>query len=291
MCNRVLVIDDEPIICLGVQKMIDWQGYGYSEVALRYTFEDGLSAALTGRYSLVVTDIRIHEYSGLELVKIVKQQGKCDCFVVMSAYEEFEYARTALHYGVRRYLLKPINRDELIKCAIEAAGGGACPAGAPSAAPKIQGERPAPPEEDAAAWDGAPPPQAHKALSAGEIIEYIHSHYADSELSVAAAAKKLYVHPTYLGQCFIKQTGARFSEYLNRVRIEKACGLLLDNSLLLYEICEGVGFRNIAYFHRVFKRVTGYSTAEYKRRAYAGTLAPPPRLEGQGGAGQGGDSG
>ena len=88
-------------------------------------------------------------------------------------------------------------------------------------------------------------------------------------------ANDLYVNSSYLGQRFRQQTGVKFTDYLNQYRIIKACELLLKEQYLTYEIGEMVGFGNISYFHRIFKRVTGMGTEEFKRKARRGLVEMP----------------
>jgi two-component system response regulator YesN len=83
------------------------------------------------------------------------------------------------------------------------------------------------------------------------------------------------LNASYLGQRFRLQTGVKFTDYLNQYRIVKACDLLLKTQYLTYEISEMVGFANINYFHRVFKRITGVGTEEYRHKAPHGQIAPP----------------
>lgn len=110
---RVVLADDENKVILLLQKLIDWESLGYEIVG---TANDGLRALELVREkqpNLLITDIRMPGYSGIELVQRAKELQPNLHFIVISGYRKFEYAQNALKYGVEDYLLKPIKQDEL----------------------------------------------------------------------------------------------------------------------------------------------------------------------------------
>ena len=110
---RVVLADDENKVILLLQKLIDWESLGYEIVG---TANDGLRALELVREEqpdLLITDIRMPGYSGIELIQRAKELQPNLHFIVISGYRKFEYAQNALKYGVEDYLLKPIKQDEL----------------------------------------------------------------------------------------------------------------------------------------------------------------------------------
>ena len=75
MSYSVLVIDDEPMICMGIQEMVDWKSHGFSKMDMRFTYQEGLKAALAGNYTLVLCDIRLQENSGLNIIRQMKEKA------------------------------------------------------------------------------------------------------------------------------------------------------------------------------------------------------------------------
>ncbi|WP_127493727.1 response regulator [Paenibacillus glycanilyticus] len=71
--------------------------------------------------------------------------------------------------------------------------------------------------------------------------------------------------PNYLGYMFKEETGENFSEFLVRMRLERACELLLDPAIKIYEITERIGYKNIIYFNRQFKEHYGMTPSDYRR--------------------------
>ena len=112
---RVLIVDDEPYIRQGLHTLIDWDAEGYS---ISDEAENGVEAiALMEKntYDLVLTDIKMPEMDGVELIAYVYEHRMSQAdFIFLSGYYEFSYAKTAIRYGCFDYILKPIQKEELL---------------------------------------------------------------------------------------------------------------------------------------------------------------------------------
>ncbi len=108
----------------------------------------------------------------------------------------------------------------------------------------------------------AEPPMISRAKS------YIKENQAE-DLSLGQVAKAVNASTFYFCKMFKKATGLNFTEYLSRVRVEKAKNLLLNPNLRISEIAYEVGFQSLTHFNRVFKKIVGRSPTEYR-----GQLAP-----------------
>ncbi len=95
--------------------------------------------------------------------------------------------------------------------------------------------------------------------------EYIREHYQE-KLSLGRVAKAVHASSFYFCKMFKKATGLNFTEYVSRIRIEKAKNLLLNPNLRVSEIAFEVGFQSLTHFNRVFKKVLGRSPTEYRDR-------------------------
>lgn len=112
---RVIIADDEKLICRLVQALADWEALGM-EVA--GTAENGLEALKLVESlepDILITDIRMPGCDGLELIRRAKDLRPQLEVVIISGYAHFEYAQSAIRYGVGNYLLKPIKKDELME--------------------------------------------------------------------------------------------------------------------------------------------------------------------------------
>jgi AraC-like DNA-binding protein/ligand-binding sensor protein len=93
--------------------------------------------------------------------------------------------------------------------------------------------------------------------------EYIQEHQAE-DLSLGQVARAVNTSTFYFCKVFKKSTGINFTDYVSRVRIEKAKNLALNPNLRISEIAFEVGFQSLTHFNRVFKKITGQSPTEYR---------------------------
>ena len=110
---KVLIADDEINIILLIKSLIDRQK---TDVEIAGEAGDGITALEMVRQlkpDVVITDIRMPGMNGMDLIRHVREEQIPVEFVIISGYSEFEYARSAIQYGVSDYLLKPIKKDEL----------------------------------------------------------------------------------------------------------------------------------------------------------------------------------
>jgi len=97
--------------------------------------------------------------------------------------------------------------------------------------------------------------------------QFINTHQAD-DLSLADVAHAVNTSTFYFCKMFKKGTGLTFTDYLARVRVEKAKNLLLNPNLRVSEIAYGSGFQSLTHFNRIFRRLTGQSPTEYRDHAH-----------------------
>ena len=110
---KVVLADDETIALEGLRMLTDWEERGFEICGTCENGEEALTTVEKCSPDLVVTDIRMPGIDGLEMIKRVRQLDiEQPIFIVLSGYGEFEYARTAIRYGVRHYLLKPVVEAE-----------------------------------------------------------------------------------------------------------------------------------------------------------------------------------
>ena len=95
--------------------------------------------------------------------------------------------------------------------------------------------------------------------------QFIESHQTE-DLSLGQVARAVNTSTYYFCKMFRKATGINFTDYLARVRVEKAKNLLLNPNLRISEIAFEVGFQSLTHFNRVFKRILGQSPTEYREQ-------------------------
>lgn len=97
-------------------------------------------------------------------------------------------------------------------------------------------------------------------------IHYMIEYYSDSTLTLQKLAKLIHVSAPYLSNLFKIEKGFNFGDYLVELRMKKAMELLREESLKTYEISEQVGYSNPQYFSICFKKYTGHTPAEFKKK-------------------------
>lgn len=106
------------------------------------------------------------------------------------------------------------------------------------------------------------------------VVEYVHEHYTEL-ISVAQMAAMVNMSESKFSRYFSKEADSHFTAFLNRVRIHKACELLLDSEDQIANICYAVGFNNVANFNRRFREVKAVSPSEFRRNGLARLGALP----------------
>jgi two-component system response regulator YesN len=112
--HRVLIVDDDAMIVKGLELIVDWGEMGFEIVGTARDGEEGFQAVQQLKPDIVLTDIKMPYKSGLEMIEECVSSGLQPYFVVLTGFNEFEYARRALKSRVADYLLKPIEEAELI---------------------------------------------------------------------------------------------------------------------------------------------------------------------------------
>lgn len=115
--RKVMIVDDESLVRVGFQTIIDWEAHGYQ---ISGAYKNGLEAweaiQLEGPPDVLLTDIKMPEMDGLELIEKIREQN-IDCnILILSSHDEFNYLRASIKLKVQDYILKHIfEPDELIK--------------------------------------------------------------------------------------------------------------------------------------------------------------------------------
>lgn len=119
---KVLLVDDERLILEGISSIVDWSSV---ETQLVGTARNGVEAyafVIEHAPDIIISDIRMPGMDGLQLIAKVKETHPHTRFIMLSGFDEFEYAQTAMQSGVKHYLLKPCNENSILKALREIAG-------------------------------------------------------------------------------------------------------------------------------------------------------------------------
>ena len=111
-----MIVDDEPFIRQGLKILIDWEKHGFTISGEAANGKEAVKLMENIDVDLILTDIKMPQMDGMELIRYTKENISQDIgFIILSGFYEFEYAKKAIKYGVSDYILKPIQKEELIR--------------------------------------------------------------------------------------------------------------------------------------------------------------------------------
>lgn len=241
---RVLLVEDEKKIREGLATMMEQAVPGLSVAGQAENGKEAMHWLKTYSADVVVTDIRMGEINGIELMDRIRALYPRLPIVIVSGYNDFEYAKAAIQHGAVDYILKPVNKVELTSIMTRLYKEW-----------KADGGTGTEDEEEVGQSKGII--RKTKALIQQSLNE---------ELSLQYLADRLFLHPKYLSTVFKKETGQNLSDYVTDCRIDKAKELLIDTNLKIMEIASLCGFHNYRYFMTVFKQRTGYTPTEFRNQ-------------------------
>ena len=247
---KVLVVEDEEMIRKGIVLAVDWAALDCVVVGEASNGAQALEAVERYDPSLIITDLKMPVMDGLEMLRQLRERGNNAFVIILTAYDSFAYAQTALRLGAVDFLLKPFHDGELeqavtrLKQRMDRAGQGGEKGPAPLPLPELK--------------------KGDKSKYVLEAMAYIGEHYHEPNIGVAAIAQHLGISEGHLSHTFKKETDYTLLNYLTRYRIHRAMELLRDCRLKVYEVAEQVGYRDIAYFSATFKKLGGMSPSEYQ---------------------------
>ena len=246
----VILVDDQPLCLRGMESGFNWKKYGFEIVHKTTNPERALEMIKELNPDVVCTDMRMPNISGIELIRaaaILKMKAK---FIIVSGYEDFDKACEAVQYHAFRYCLKPIDRQN---------------------ADSILEELKLVLDEENTVRNHAEGTISEKSfdtihnLKFRKMVTYINENYKDS-LSLDELAEKFEINASFASRLFSQYFSMGYSQYLNEVRLKNAAELLQKTRISIEEVSYAVGFKDSAYFSRVFKKYYGDTPYAYRCR-------------------------
>lgn len=245
---KIMIVDDEELIRLGIAKILS-----KSELSVQIAglYANGLEAYTEmsklqpGELDVLITDIKMPVMDGLKLIMKAKERFPDLNVFVISGFNEFEYARQALRFGVTDYFLKPLDKYELFQ-ALNKISSRLDTGGIAETEDKEQGEH------------------VHYVV---ETIKHILDKEFDRAFDLEKLAERVELSPSYVSKLFRQETGLTLTDYLISIRMDKAKQFLIDYPHLKnYEISAMLGYSDPVYFNKLFKKVVGLTPKEYKEK-------------------------
>ncbi|MFC5987688.1 response regulator [Marinicrinis lubricantis] len=238
---RLLLVEDERWVRIALKKTLEKVNLPIQVVGELSHGLEAIDWLKTNQADLVITDIRMPFMDGINLLEMLQEHSSHPDVMIISGYDDFSYAQRAVRLNAVDYLLKPVEAGEL-----------------KSSLQKWLDRRGAFSMKEGEAVRGELSP-------VGQILSYIESA-GDVHMSLAEAAERVHLNPSYFCKLFKQTTGMNYKEYVAGLRMKEAERLLDTTSLRVCEIAERLGYRDQAYFSNQFKKRTGMNPTEYRKK-------------------------
>lgn len=246
---KFIFVDDEDLMRDFFAEVMDFKAYGFTLVKMFSTAEEALEyLKITKDISVVITDIKMGNMSGIDFCERVREYNQKILMVVLSGYKDFEYAQRAIKCNVFDYVLKPTLYEdiEMLFKRLKKQLDNQQPAADSSNLQVIKHT------ED-----------YHYKSIINMILNYIEENYS-RDITLDSVALYVSMNPAYLSRFFKQHTKCNFLDYLSKFRVEKAIGFLQDPTVRIGEICEMVGYKTPQHFYKVFKQYAGCTPSEFR---------------------------
>lgn len=246
---KVVVAEDEELILNHIVKNIQQVGLGFSVVGTAQNGKQALELIEEHSPDLVLTDIRMPVIDGLEVLKNIALGYPYIKTIIISGYSEFEYAKQAIKYGVKDYLLKPLEVEELREALFKVKIS-------------LQTESDFLKGKITKSIPGSQTPEEIVTI----IAHFIKENF-NQEINLNSLAHHFNFNASYLSKLFKKHYDETPVKYLLNLRINEAKHLLNSQPELdVKTVGELVGYSDQFYFSRIFKHLTGKSPSEYREQ-------------------------
>lgn len=242
---RVMIIDDEESARKLMRALINWEEFGMEVAGEAASGVEAINTIDDIKPDIVFADISMPFMNGLEFTKLATDRYPELIIIIMTAFDEFEYARKCISMPVFDYMVKPMVRaeiEEVLKRAVE----------------RLKNSKDF--WEEQKKYSGSEMDEESNSI---ELIKrYVEKNYNDSGINLGQVAAEFGFSSSYLSRKFKQDIGMNFVEYLTELRMKKAIEMAKDN-VKMFKTASEVGIPDPNYFSRCFKKYTGKSYSDY----------------------------
>ena len=283
---RVMIVDDEPFIRKGLEQLIELSGSDCKVVSEAGNGIEALDVLKREKVDLIFADIKMPGMSGLDMIERIKKYGLSDAhIVILTGFADFELARRAMRYGIKDYLLKPIQTEELREILKKAEKSYEDRISQVYKEQKKLLMELLEEKEEEISESGVVSQVLEKQKDINTLIaevkrnddirkqekreigyevdEYIKRHYKEN-ISLKQISERFHVNNVYLGQLFKRRHNMLFKDYIYSLRISDAENYLLNTNKRVYQIAEELGFTNVDAFISRFVQLKGITPNQYR---------------------------
>lgn len=241
---RVMLIDDEESARKLMRASIDWESLNMEVAGEAASGIEAINVIDDIKPDIAFVDISMPFMNGIEFTEIATKRYPQLIIIIMTAIDQFEYARKCVSLPVFEYMLKPMVRAEVNTVLVNA---------------KARLDE----REKQNAFQAEADPQVEMESSTIENIKkYIENNYTDSRINLTSVSQHFGFSSSYLSRKFKQETGKNFVEYLTECRMNAAKKLAQTN-MKMFNASNEVGIPDPNYFGRCFKKFVGMSYSDY----------------------------
>lgn len=252
---KLMIADDEPLIRRGIKQLLDLSFLQIGEIYEASTGEEAIKIFKEFKPEIILMDINMPKIDGLSVAKKIKSIMPDTKIAIITGYNYFDYAQTAIKIGVEDYILKPISKKDVSGIIIKLVRS-------------LQERRKEKEIEKVLEKMTINLQNSQDSIVKNNykilIQNIIENNYSNSQFTLSILSENINLSTGYLSIIFKKNFGIPFQDYLLQKRMEKAKLLLLTTKLKNYEIAEQVGFEDVNYFITKFKKYYQITPKQYR---------------------------
>lgn len=238
---HVYLVDDEVLMLKDLCGNLPWLEYNMHVAGATEEPAVALDEIIALKPDVVFTDVQMPGMTGLELIEAAQKRGATCKFVVVSAYDSFDYARQLIRLNGFDYLIKPVEERQYTETLSRLLL-------------RMEKEHP----------DKELPVVRSEELSA--ILEYLEANLHKKQ-TLGALSRRFGLNPNHICSLFSKHLSSTFSTYLTRQRMARAGEALQKTQRPMKDIAAACGYNDYFYFCRVFRDYYKCTPTQYRRGA------------------------
>lgn len=249
---KVMIVEDDKNMCFLYSKMKEWNQCGFRVSRIVYNGKEALEQLEKSSYDVVVTDIRMPDMDGITLLRKIKEKEIPVLTVLISSYDEFEYARQGILFGAFDFLVKPIRRENLVDMLHRLKE-----------------------ELDRRKRDNIDSDFMKILIEKLQLnvqddfvvkICSMCTERIEEDVTMEYFAEQMNLSKDYFGKMVKQHFGMSFKEVINAIKMEYAKKLIQEENMKTYEISQLLGYSTPDYFTKKFKQYTGTTPSKYRKK-------------------------
>lgn len=276
----ILIVDDEQIEREGIKFLLEKFNYPF-QIFTQKNGKEALEFVMGTSVDIICSDIKMPFMDGMSFCERAKELNPSVKIIMLTAFNDFEYTKRAIHIQVDDYLMKPIivsefqevmgrllrelnelqNKREKKRELLQRYKTATPEQKANLLDDILQGIQDSPQDENEQTIISGKNMPDHKAIKI--ILDYIKDNYT-TDLTMDTLAAHVFLSKGYLSNLFKSEVGVSVMQYITMLRMQKAKQLLITTNMKLCDIGEVIGYHNHSYFCQTFKKYYGVTALSFR---------------------------